>query len=171
MTSLLLFSFSIIALYPSQTNSILLSFESGLLLTRDLMTLKQTVLENIVTKGENVGNHNFLLLSQYFLTLSKTEIIILPTFNNMSSIWQGQKFYHLVELICYLKIALTLYHTIPTFIDPLEERSLLKTLWWPAFSPFPTMFSTLSKTEIIILVTFVICKCVEFGQVQKFVVR
>ena len=41
-----------------------------------------------------------------------------------------------------------------------EERSLLKTLWEKekllvqAISPFPTIFSTLSKTEIIIFVTF-----------------
>ena len=34
-------------------------------------------------------------------------------------------------------------------------------------SPFPTMFSTLSKTEIIIFVTFVTCKCL----VQNFVMR
>ena len=32
------------------------------------------------------------------------------------------------------------------------------------------MFSTLSKTEIIISVTFVVCKCFQFGLVQNFVV-
>ena len=41
-----------------------------------------------------------------------------------------------------------------------NKRSLLKTLWEKeellvqAISPFPTMFSTLSKTEVIIFVTF-----------------
>ena len=56
------------------------------------------------------------------------------------------------------------------------ERSLLKTLWEKekllvqAISPFPTMFSTLSKTEIIIFVTFVICKCFQIGLVQNCVV-
>ena len=42
----------------------------------------------------------------------------------------------------------------------ISERSLLKTLWEKekllvqAISPFPTMFSTISKTEIIIFLTF-----------------
>ena len=40
----------------------------------------------------------------------------------------------------------------------------------PAFSSFPTMFSTLSQTEIIILATFVVCKCFQFRPVLKFVV-
>ena len=33
-----------------------------------------------------------------------------------------------------------------------------------------TMFCTLSETKIIIFVTFIICKCFEFGLVQNFVV-
>ena len=40
------------------------------------------------------------------------------------------------------------------------------------FLPFPTMFSTLSKTEVIIIMSyiyFVVCKSVQFGQVQNFV--
>ena len=47
-----------------------------------------------------------------------------------------------------------------TPFDRTGKRSLLKTLWEKnsllvqAISPFPTMFSTLSKTEIIIFVTF-----------------
>ena len=32
------------------------------------------------------------------------------------------------------------------------------------------MFSTLSKTEIIIFVTFVVCKCFQVGLVQNLVV-
>ena len=49
---------------------------------------------------------------------------------------------------------LTLYHTIQTFNDPKEEgfgihcgkrRKCCK----PAFSTFPTVFSTLSKREIV----------------------
>ena len=39
-----------------------------------------------------------------------------------------------------------------------------------AISHFPTMFSTLLKTEIIFFVTFVVCKCFQFGLVQNFVV-
>ena len=38
-----------------------------------------------------------------------------------------------------------------------------------AISPFPTVFSSLSKTEIIIFVTFIICKHFQFGLVQNFV--
>ena len=55
------------------------------------------------------------------------------------------------------------------------QRSLLKTLWEKeklliqAISSFPTIFSTLSKTEIVIFVTFVIWKCFQFGLVQNFV--
>ena len=51
----------------------------------------------------------------------------------------------------------------------------MKTLWEKEklleqpISPFPTVFSILSKTEIIIFVTFVICKCFQFGLVQNFV--
>ena len=47
---------------------------------------------------------------------------------------------------------------MPTFNDPKEEG--LEKHWEkekmlvPAFSPFPTVFSTLSKREIIILATF-----------------
>ena len=47
-----------------------------------------------------------------------------------------------------------------TPFDTSRKRSLLKTLWEKekllvqAISPFPTVFSTLSKTEIIIFVTF-----------------
>ena len=54
---------------------------------------------------------------------------------------------------------LTCFHTTTPF-DVSEKRSLLKTLWEKeklfvqAISPFPTMFSTVSKTEIIIFVTF-----------------
>ena len=44
---------------------------------------------------------------------------------------------------------LTFYYTILTFNNPEEEAFRL-----PAFSPFPTMFSTLSRREIIILATF-----------------
>ena len=54
---------------------------------------------------------------------------------------------------------LTHSHTMAPF-DRVWERSLLKTLWEKeklliqAISPFPKMFSSLSKTEIIIFVAF-----------------
>ena len=52
------------------------------------------------------------------------------------------------EWCCYL----TLYHTIPTFNDP-EKVAFWKhcgkrrKCWSPAFSPFPTMFSTLPHNK------------------------
>ena len=69
----------------------------------------------------------------------------------------------------------TRYDTVPTFNYP-EKRNLWKTLWekgkrgkcwYPAFSLFPTMFSTNSKKEIMFLsyIYFVVCKCFEFGSV------
>ena len=49
--------------------------------------------------------------------------------------------------------SLTLYHTIPTFNDPTEGAfrnhcGKRRKCWLPAFSPFPTVFSTLCKREI-----------------------
>ena len=54
---------------------------------------------------------------------------------------------------------LTLYHTIPTFNNPEEEGFgkhcwKRRKCWLPAFSPFPTVFSALSKREIVTLATF-----------------
>ena len=51
------------------------------------------------------------------------------------------------------------YHIIPTFNDPKEEAfgkhcGKRGKLWLPAFSPFTTRFSTVSKRELIILATF-----------------
>ena len=60
---------------------------------------------------------------------------------------------------------------IPTFND-LEKESFLKLCgkrrkcWWPAFSPFPTMFSTHSKWNF----NFLSRKCFQFGQVWNFVI-
>ena len=66
------------------------------------------------------------------------------------------------------------YRTIPTFNKP--EKIFWKTLWEKekmletSIFSFSTVFSTLSKTEIIILVTLIVCKCFEFGSFQTFVV-
>ena len=48
------------------------------------------------------------------------------------------------------RLYLTLYHTITTFNDPEKEAfwkhcGKRRKCWWPAFSPFPTMFSTNPK--------------------------
>ena len=61
--------------------------------------------------------------------------------------------------ILFCNKGLTLYHTISTFNNPKEKHfgkycGKRRKCLLPAFSPFPTMFSTLSKTEIIILATF-----------------
>ena len=54
---------------------------------------------------------------------------------------------------------LSVCHIIPTFNDPKEDgfgKHCVKRrkFWQPAFYPFPTVFFTLIKTEIIILVAF-----------------
>ena len=54
---------------------------------------------------------------------------------------------------------ITLYHTIRTFNNPKEESfrkycGKSRKCWLPAFSPFPTVFSTVQRREIIILARF-----------------
>ena len=56
---------------------------------------------------------------------------------------------------------LTLYHTIPTFIDPEKEAfwkhwGKSRKCWQSAFSPFPTMFSTHSTKNFCFQVTFIL---------------
>ena len=56
---------------------------------------------------------------------------------------------------------LTLSHTIPTFNDP-EKKAFRKycgkrrKCWLPAFSPFPTMFSTHPKKNVWCEVTIIL---------------
>ena len=57
---------------------------------------------------------------------------------------------------------LTLYHTIPTFNDPKEEGfgkhcGERRKCWYPAFSSFPTVFSTPSQREIVFFKKCLIC--------------
>ena len=50
---------------------------------------------------------------------------------------------------------LTLYYTIPTFKEAFSNQCWKRRkCWYQAFSPFPTIFSTLSRREIVILITF-----------------
>ena len=68
-------------------------------------------------------------------------------------------FYIFLSILKIFKCVLTLYHTIPTYNDPKEEGfgkhcGKRRKCWQPAFSPFPTVFSSLSKREIIILAMF-----------------
>ena len=51
----------------------------------------------------------------------------------------------------------THYLTVHTFVDPKKEAvrkhcGKKRKCWCPAFSPFPTMFFSLPKTEIIIMI-------------------
>ena len=67
---------------------------------------------------------------------------------------------------------LTLYHTIPTFNDPGNEAfwkhcRKRRKCWWPAFSPFPTMFSTLPKRNFNFSVAFILLSARSFNLDQS----
>ena len=67
---------------------------------------------------------------------------------------------------------LTLYHTIPTVDDPNEggfrkHCRKRRKCWQPASSPFPTVFSTLSKREIVILAKFTMSSASAFNLVTS----
>ena len=48
------------------------------------------------------------------------------------------------------------YNTIPTFKKPFKNFWKRRKCWLPAFSPLPTVFSTISKTKIIISNTLIL---------------
>ena len=66
-------------------------------------------------------------------------------------------------------VNLTLCHTIPTFNNTEEEAfwkhfGKRRKCWEPAFSPFPIMFSTLSKIYLSFSdIYFVVCNSFQFG--------
>ena len=69
------------------------------------------------------------------------------------------------------ELALTLYHTIPTFNDP-EEKVFWKhhgkrRKCWPAFSPFPMMFSTLLEPDFSFSVTSIFSFPMMFSTLLK----
>ena len=83
------------------------------------------------------------------------------------------------EWVNVFLIRLTLYYRIPTFNDVIEEGfgkhcGKRKKCWFPAFSPFPVVFSTLSNRKLISLamfnlssantVNFVTAKILAFGK-------
>ena len=82
-----------------------------------------------------------LVTSNFFFSHSVFKRLILQTRKNQGLF--GKEF----KVSC-----LTLYHTIPIF-NNLEKEAFWKQCgkrrkcWKPAFSPFPTMFSTLPKTN------------------------
>ena len=78
----------------------------------------------------------------------------------MLSIWTSQKFCHLIS-----------YVTQSVLLMTLKKKALENTVGngENAFSPFPTVFSTLSKREIIILTTFNLsADAFNFGHIQNF---
>ena len=68
--------------------------------SRLLTTLQNKAFENIVRKGENVGNQHFLLFPQSFLLLQR-QISISESHSfcrlQMPSIWTSLKIYRLVK--------------------------------------------------------------------------
>ena len=74
------------------------------------------------------------MMSNFFSSPSVFERLVLQTCENQGLFGKG----------------LTLYHTITTFTDPERALENIMGKMLPAFSPSPTMFSTLSKAYIII---------------------
>ena len=82
--------------------------------SRLLTTLKQRAFENILGKGENAGNHNFLLFPQCFLP-----------FPNQFSILHSHLFYRLQMLSIWTSVRfcqeLTHSHTMTFFDAPWKQ--------------------------------------------------
>ena len=134
------------------------------------MCLQYKSFENTVGKGEIAHTEQFLLFQQCCLLVWRTFCHFLQTCNcclQTLSDWKILKF------VIWEKVKrLTLYHTIPPFNNPKEEGfgkhcGKRRKCWLPAFSPFPTMFSTLSKTEILILATFILLPANAFNLVSS----
>ena len=115
-----------------------------------LLQQQQTVFENIEGNGEIARNEQFLLFPQCFLL---NQIIIFKSICNSSSI------YVVIGMKCYKcnYNCFTMTFTKPSSVNLITQTLLLtaltnwllKTLWeirrkcwYPAFSPFSTMFST-----------------------------
>ena len=63
----------------SLPNALNLDLPKILLCGKELTTLRKKAFENIMGKGENVGNNPFLLFPQYFLSFPKTNFSIWDT--------------------------------------------------------------------------------------------
>ena len=64
------------------------------------MTLQKVAFENILGKGENAGNQQYLTFQKCFLSFPKQVLIFhLNLFYclQMLSLWTSLKFYHLVK--------------------------------------------------------------------------
>ena len=107
--------------------------------------------ENTVGKGEISCYMQFLLLKT-----SVFERLVLQTNKSIGLFRNG----------------LTLYHTILTFNDPKKEAfwkhcGKRRKCWKPAFSPFPTMLSTLPKANFKFSVTFILSSANYFNLDQS----
>ena len=94
--------------------------------------------ENTVGKGEIACYKQFLLFSQCF------QIACFPGASKGVIVWEWVK----CTLWCF-----TLSHTITTFNYPGGQLfgkhcGIRRKCWLPRFSPFPTMFSTLLRTNL-----------------------
>ena len=69
--------------------------------------------------------------------------------------------------IPFLRTFLTLYQTIPTFNDPKEKASEKEKMLVTIIFHFPTIFSTLSKTELITVPTFNFSSANTFRSIWK----
>ena len=138
------------------------------------MCLQYKSFENTVGKGEIAHTEQFLLFQQCCLLVWRTFCHFLQTCNCCLQNSFGLE----DSKVCHWEKVkrLTLYHTIPPFNNPKKKGfgkhcGKRRKCWLPAFSPFPTMFSTLSKTENSHFSNFyfVACKCFQFGLIQFFV--
>ena len=141
--------------------------------------------ENTVGKGEIAHNEQFLLFPQCFLPVWRTFCHFHEARNcrlQTLSVWKSQNFvvwervnsfdqtpdFRLVQIRSF------------NFADDRNSGSIIvihfgkrrkhcgkrRKCWLPAFSPCPTMFSTLSWTSIVILITFILLSSFNLDQAK-----
>ena len=111
---------------------------------------------HFLSKKKNLGESQKLQLYGSFLFEREIKTIC-TLWLNIQLIVISRKLLKLYHTF----LSLTLYHTIPTINDPLKEAfwkqcGKRRKCWWPAFSPFPTMFSTLLKTKFNIRLHYLV---------------
>ena len=117
---------------------------------------KKQFLKTLQGKGENAGNHilSFSCNVFYLWMIKPDSLLSANAFNSVQS-----KFFSFVG------------RELNPFNNP-EQEALWKhsgkrrKCWLPAFSSFPTMFSTLSKTKFNFSVTFILSSANAFSLVQ-----
>ena len=106
-----------------------------------LMTLKKMPYEKNVGKRENAGTQHFLLFPPSFLTSQ-----------NKFNFFKSHLFYCLqtLSLLTSPKFRRLVFTTKSQLLTTLKKRLYKNNVgkekcWYPAFSPFPIMFSTFQK--------------------------